>query len=116
MSASDTCAMLCEAYEGEATKESSVSEWHKRFKWGHEDVEYYERSGCPRSHKTDENVEKMQNLVYPDRRLSIIRVYNVETLKRLHSAVHIKSSEFLSNNWILYHDSALAHNALSSTL
>jgi hypothetical protein len=30
--ASDTCAILSEAYEGEATKNSSVSEWYKRFK------------------------------------------------------------------------------------
>jgi len=30
--ASDTCAMLSEAYEGEAMKKSSVSEWHKWFK------------------------------------------------------------------------------------
>jgi hypothetical protein len=30
-----------------------------------------ERSGCSRSHRTDENVEKMQTLMHSDRRLSI---------------------------------------------
>jgi hypothetical protein len=30
--ASDTCAMLSKAYEGEDTKKSSVFEWHKRLK------------------------------------------------------------------------------------
>jgi hypothetical protein len=30
--ASDTCAMLSEAYGGEATKNSSVFEWHKQLK------------------------------------------------------------------------------------
>jgi hypothetical protein len=28
-------------------------------------------SGCPRSHRTDENVEKVQNLVHSDRHLDI---------------------------------------------
>jgi hypothetical protein len=30
--ASDTCAVLSEAYGGEAMKKSNVLEWHKRFK------------------------------------------------------------------------------------
>jgi hypothetical protein len=30
--ASDTCALLSEAYGGEAMKKSSVFEWHKWFK------------------------------------------------------------------------------------
>jgi hypothetical protein len=48
-------------------------EWHKRFKEGRENVENDERSGCacPRTHKTDENVENMRNMVHSDRRLSI---------------------------------------------
>jgi hypothetical protein len=58
--------MFCDAYGREATKKSSVSEWHKRFKQGRD-----ERSGLPRSHRTDENAEKVQNLVHSDRRLSI---------------------------------------------
>jgi hypothetical protein len=37
--ASDTCAMLSEAYEGEAMKKSSIFEWHKQFKEGRENVE-----------------------------------------------------------------------------
>jgi hypothetical protein len=69
--ASDTCAVLSEAYGGEATKKSSVSELRKLFKEGRENVEHDERSGLSRYHRTDENVEKVQNLVHIDRRLSI---------------------------------------------
>jgi hypothetical protein len=36
---SDTCAVISEAYGGEATKKSSVSEWHKLFKNCRDNVE-----------------------------------------------------------------------------
>jgi hypothetical protein len=41
----------------------TVSEWHKRFKDFREDVED-ERSCRPRFHRTDENIEKVRNLVH----------------------------------------------------
>jgi len=47
-------------------KKSRVSEWHKLFKHGHENVKDNERSGRTRSHRTNENVEKVQNLVHSD--------------------------------------------------
>jgi hypothetical protein len=34
-------------------------------------VEDAERSGHPRSHRTDENVKKVQNMVHSDRCLSL---------------------------------------------
>jgi hypothetical protein len=40
-----------------------------RFKEGYEDDD--ERCSCPRSHRTYENVEKMQNLVHLNRHSSI---------------------------------------------
>jgi hypothetical protein len=53
-------------------KKSVVFEWHKQFKEGCcKNMEDDERSDHPRSHTTDENVEKVQNLVHSDRRLSI---------------------------------------------
>jgi hypothetical protein len=67
--ASDTCAVLSKAFGGEAMKKSSVFECHKRFKNGRKHVEDDERCGRPRSHRTDENVKKVRNLVHSDRRL-----------------------------------------------
>jgi len=69
--ASDTFALLPGAYGGEARENSSGFEWHKWFKEGHKNMEDDERSGHPRSHRTDENVEKVWNLVHSDRRLSV---------------------------------------------
>jgi hypothetical protein len=62
--------MLTEAYGVDAMKKSSVFEWHKRFKEGQEDVKDDERTGCPKTHRTDENVE-VRKLVRSDRRLSV---------------------------------------------
>jgi hypothetical protein len=49
----------------------SVFEWHKRFKEGWEDVKDDERPGCPKTHRTDENVEKVWKLVRSDRQLIV---------------------------------------------
>jgi hypothetical protein len=41
--------------DADAMKTSSVFEWHKRFKEGREDVKDDERTGRPKTHRTDEN-------------------------------------------------------------
>jgi hypothetical protein len=41
-------------------KKSSVFEWYERFKEGREDVKDDERTECPKTHLTDENVEKVR--------------------------------------------------------
>jgi hypothetical protein len=48
---------------GEKLWKIRVFEWHKRFKEDCENVED-ERSGYIRSDRTDENVEKVRNLVH----------------------------------------------------
>jgi hypothetical protein len=55
--------VLSKAYWGETMKKSSVLEWHKGFKEGHENMEDGERSCCPRSQRNDENVEKVQDQI-----------------------------------------------------
>jgi hypothetical protein len=61
---SDAFAMLSDTYGGEAMKKSMFFEWHKQFKEGHKNVEGVEINGRPRSHRIDENVEKIRNLVH----------------------------------------------------
>jgi hypothetical protein len=58
--------MLSEACGGKCVKKSSVFEWQKRFKVGRENVEDDERSLRPRSHKTDDIAEGVQNLILSD--------------------------------------------------
>jgi hypothetical protein len=54
-STSETLQMLTKACGADAMKKSSVFEWHKRFKEGWEDVKDDERTGCPKTHRTDDN-------------------------------------------------------------
>jgi hypothetical protein len=45
---------------GRSYEKVKCFEWHKRFKEGHENVDDNEQSGRLRSHRTDENVEKVR--------------------------------------------------------
>lgn len=70
-SASETLQLLRQAYGAAAMKKTSVFEWHKRFKEGRDDVKDDERSGRPRTRRTDENVEKVRKLACTDGPLSL---------------------------------------------
>jgi hypothetical protein len=54
-STSETLQMLIEAYSADAMKKMSVSEWHKRFKEGWENMKDKERTGRLKTHQTDVN-------------------------------------------------------------
>jgi transposase len=70
-SASETLQLLKEAYGVAAMKKTMVFEWHKRFKEGRDDVKDDERSGRPRTKRTDENVDKVRKLVGTDGPVSL---------------------------------------------
>jgi len=70
-SASETLQLLKEAYGAAAMKKTSVFEWHKRFKEGRDDVKDDQRSGRPKTRRTEENVEKVRKLVCTDGPLSL---------------------------------------------
>jgi histone-lysine N-methyltransferase SETMAR len=52
-------------------KKLSVSEWHRRFKEWQEDVQDDQRSGQPKTQRTDANVNRERTLVRSDRRLGV---------------------------------------------
>ena len=66
------CVKFCVKNEIKCNKESAMSktkvyEWYKRFQDGREDVEDDERPGRPSTSRTDENVEKVKEMVMNDR-------------------------------------------------
>jgi hypothetical protein len=56
-SASETLALLTVGYDEYAMKNSSVVEWHRRFKEGGENVKDDSRSGQPKTERTNTNVQ-----------------------------------------------------------
>jgi hypothetical protein len=93
-------------------KHSCFFEWYNQFKEGRENVEDDEKSGRPWSHRTNEKVETMGNMVHSDRRSSISRAY-VEILKRLREYVRRNRPELWPNDRILHHNNAPAYKVLS---
>nr|KAF6342889.1 GVQW motif containing 3 [Pipistrellus kuhlii] len=70
-SVSETHYLLKEAYGTEVMSRARVYDWHKRFKEGREDVRDNARSGRPVTHRTDENIQKVKDLVYSNRQLTV---------------------------------------------
>ncbi|XP_066105976.1 protein GVQW3 [Saccopteryx bilineata] len=70
-SASETHRLLKEAYGNEVMSRARVFDWYKRFKEGREDVRDDARSGRPVTHRTDENIQKVKDLVCSNRQLTV---------------------------------------------
>ena len=68
------CEMLTKAYGESATSKTRVYEWSDRFQDGREDVEDDERPGRPSTSTTDENAEKVKEMVMSTRRITIREV------------------------------------------
>jgi hypothetical protein len=69
-STTETLEMLHEAF-GEHSLRTTVSEWHSHFKAVRVSAADDECSGRPSTRKTTENVEKIRELIYEDRRQTI---------------------------------------------
>jgi transposase len=79
-SASETLALLTLAFGEYAMKESSVLEWHRRFKEGREDAQDDPRRGQPKTQGTDANVDRVLTLVLSDRKLDmrlVVEEFNI---------------------------------------
>ncbi|XP_018048354.1 PREDICTED: putative uncharacterized protein FLJ37770 [Atta colombica] len=63
--------MLGNCFGSNTLKKTAVYEWHKRFKSGRESVEYDECSGKPSTSKTDENINKVREMLINNRKLII---------------------------------------------
>ena len=68
------CTILTKVYGKSAMSKTRVYEWYKRFQDDREDVEDDERPGCLSTSTTDENVEKVKEMVINDRRITIREV------------------------------------------
>ena len=71
--------LLTEVYKKVIVSHIRVFEWHKRFNEGWEEVDDDEHPGRPNTLKTNENIEKVNEIVRNDQRLGIkviVRIIN----------------------------------------
>ncbi|UYV82242.1 K02A2.6-like [Cordylochernes scorpioides] len=72
--ATETFQMLQKAFMDDCISRSQSGKWHKAFKEDREEVADEPRSGCPTTARTDENVDRVLEVLRTDRRLSIQKI------------------------------------------
>ncbi|UYV63349.1 hypothetical protein LAZ67_2003808 [Cordylochernes scorpioides] len=84
--ATETFQMLQKAFKDDCISRSQSGKWHKAFKEGREEVADEPRSGRPTTARTDENVDRVLEVLRTDRRLSIQKI--ADTLHMSTFVVH----------------------------
>ncbi|GFV19177.1 protein GVQW3 [Trichonephila clavipes] len=84
--ATETFQMLQEVFKDDCISRSQSGKWHKAFKEGRVEVTDEPRSGRPTTARTEENVDRVREVLRTDLRLSIQQI--VDTLHMSTFAVH----------------------------
>ncbi|UYV62047.1 hypothetical protein LAZ67_1007617 [Cordylochernes scorpioides] len=74
ISATKTFEMLNKAFPNDAPKRTTVFEWHSRFKAGRISIEDAPRQGRPKFQSTDENVQKITDLIKENPRTTLLEL------------------------------------------
>ncbi|UYV72930.1 hypothetical protein LAZ67_10001205, partial [Cordylochernes scorpioides] len=74
ISATETFEMLNKAFPNDAPKRTTVFEWHSRFKAGRISIEDDPRQGRPKFQRTDENVQKITDLIKENPRTTLLEL------------------------------------------
>ena len=115
-SATETFPSLTEAYGDATLSRTMVFKRQKSFKEGQENVEDDPRSGRPISSTNDQNLEEAQAVMAQDRRMSV-RMIGEETDLDKNAKRHRKRDQRvrtdIADDWVLHHDNAPAHTAVS---
>jgi len=67
----ETFQLLTEAYNEDCMSHARMFEWPKRFSEGREGVEDDDRPGRPPTSVTEDNIEKVRDVIRKDRRLGV---------------------------------------------
>ena len=70
-SGQETVEMLRRVFREDSMSQAAIFKWHKAFKDGRENVEDEPRAGRPSTSKTDDNVQRVREVLNSDRRLSV---------------------------------------------
>lgn len=100
-----TLEMLEKCFGNDTLSKTNVYVWHERFRSGRESVEDDERSGRPSTSKTDENIDKIKEMMAENRKLTIREL--AEDLNIAYGSVH----DILAND-MGFRRAAPSHNAI----
>ena len=92
-SASEMLSALQQVYGDTALKKSTVYDWFSWFKNGQETVEDDKHSGSPSTSRTEEMIEKVQQLIHRDRRMTIVELEQEVGIS--HGSIHVILSDDL---------------------
>jgi histone-lysine N-methyltransferase SETMAR len=81
-SATEIFQLFSEVYGEDCMSRPSVFQWHKRFSEGRESLKDDDRPGRPRTAVTDDNIEKVRDVIRKDRRLGLQSVIPLCFLSR----------------------------------
>ncbi|XP_011859854.1 PREDICTED: putative uncharacterized protein FLJ37770 [Vollenhovia emeryi] len=70
-SGTETLAMIRQVFGSDSLSQTAVFKWHKLFKDGRESVEDKPRAGRPSTSRTDDNVQRVRDVLNSNRRLSV---------------------------------------------
>ena len=70
-SGTETLGMIRQVFKDESMSQTAVFKWHKLFKSGRQSVEDEPRGGRPSTSRTDDNVQRVRDVLNSDRRLSV---------------------------------------------
>jgi hypothetical protein len=85
-------------------KKLSVSDWHRQFKDGLEDVQVDPRSRQPEIQRRDAEVVRVRSLVSSEQRLC------VRLIAEGYGNLLEGKRKLWSDKWVLHHDSSPAHD------
>ncbi|UYV84614.1 hypothetical protein LAZ67_X002837 [Cordylochernes scorpioides] len=74
ISETETFEMLNKAFPNDAPKRTTIFEWHSRFKAGRISIEDDPRQGCPKFQRTDENGQKITDLIKENPRTTLLEL------------------------------------------
>ncbi|XP_066150300.1 protein GVQW3-like [Euwallacea fornicatus] len=77
---------LEKCFDNDSLKKTVVYQWHERFKSGRESIEDDERSGKPSTSKTDENIDKVEEMLVNNHKYTIREI--AEDLSIAYGSVH----------------------------
>ncbi|XP_023714359.1 protein GVQW3-like, partial [Cryptotermes secundus] len=93
-SGTETLGMIRQVFKDESMSQTAVFKWHKLFKCGRECVEDEARGGRPSTSRTDDNVQRVRDVLNSDRRLSVRMIANRVVIDKM--TVHTIITEDLA--------------------